>query len=95
MNPSKPVININELRAMSGARKELESQLQQQSARIETLEQVVSELQQALVVLLKGQRRIKHGKSGPEALEILDGEGNVFTSHQLVRDGHGRLAGSQ
>ena len=89
------MIDIYQLRSLSELGPKIEQQLKAQQTQIEELSQAVQQLQQMLGVALHGPRRVRHGKNGPEGVDIMDGEGNVVASRQIIRDSHGRPTGSQ
>lgn len=89
------MLSIEELRNLSASREQFEQQIQQLSQQVTQLSSTIEQLQRVVMLLMKGPRRIKQGRNGPEALELLDEEGQVVSSQQIVRDSQGRMLGSQ
>lgn len=89
------MISIDELRALSAAREQMQGQIQQLTEQVATLKADQEEMLRLLRTVLTGTRRVVHGKNGPEAVELLDESGQPLTSQKVVRDAQGRMLGTQ
>lgn len=89
------MFSIEQLRELSDFREHALTALRELGEKVQALEAKQEKMAQAIDVLVQGKRRIHHGQNGPEALEILDHNDEVFASRKLLKDQHGRITGSE